>query len=347
MPVKRKDALFGLIALEMPNSRKALNQEDIERLISIANQSAIAIENNNYIKETANLIEQLTSVKIHKQYVEQLEKTNSELDQKNKELNRLFNELRDKEAQLIHSEKMASLGQLVAGISHELNNPISFIYSNMQVITDYIDDLSKQLESISNTQTKEKINFILSELKGTITDSANGSKAIKEIVKNLKNFSRLDQAEWKESKIREMINSCLKMIKPQLPKTINISVNLEADPVFLCNPGQLNQVFLNLLTNAYQALNEKGNIFVESHIIDNFIFVTFTDDGPGIPKNIIKKVFDPFFTTKPVNRGTGLGLSISYSIIEKHKGTLTVESNPGKTVFTVKLPLNLEKEKNA
>lgn len=346
IPVKRKDTVFGVIALHMLRSKRAINQEDIERLISVASQSAIAIENNNYIKETAGLIEQLTSAKIRKQYVVQLENTNKELDEKNKELNRLFVELRDKEAQLIQSEKMASLGQLVAGISHELNNPISFIYSNMQIITDYIAELSQHLSAIHDNALRNKINYVLKELKETINDSSNGSRAIKEIVQDLKNFSRLDQAEWKESRVSEMMSTCIKMLRPHLTSEIKVTVDLKDDPAFLCNPGQLNQVFLNLLTNACQAIKDKGKIDISAKSDTHFVFIEISDDGPGIPVEIVKKIFDPFFTTKPVNQGTGLGLSISYSIIKKHRGELTVKSKAGKTVFTVKLPLNLESQPN-
>ncbi|KAA3614736.1 MAG: hypothetical protein D8M58_09760 [Calditrichaeota bacterium] len=344
LPVKRKETLFGVIGLNMPNSSSAINQQDITQLSSIASQSAIAIENNNYIKETADLIEQLTSAKIKEQYVQQLEKSNSDLDEKNKELSRLFKELAEKESQLIHSEKMASLGQLVAGISHELNNPISFIYTNMKVISDYIEDLNSLLTPVSDTSTKQKIDSVLEELKSIIEDSSNGSKAIKEIVYNLKNFSRLDEAEWKESQISEIISSCLKILKPQIPDNINVNLNLEDDPRFFCNPGQLNQVFLNLLTNAIQAIKEEGSIGIKSKSVGKSIEVSVSDSGSGIPKEIIKKIFDPFFTTKPVNEGTGLGLSISYSIIKKHNGDLFVKSvdNSG-TVFTVKLPLKLER----
>lgn len=343
LPVKRKDTVFGLIGLNMPKSSSAINQEDVTQLISIANQSAIAIENNNYIKETADLIEQLTSAKIKEQYVKQLEKSNSDLDEKNKELSRLFKELREKESQLIHSEKMASLGQLVAGISHELNNPISFIYTNMKIISEYIDDLNELLEPVTDTETKTKIDAVLEELKSIIEDSSNGSKTIKEIVYNLKNFSRLDEAEWKESQISEIIASCLKILKSQIPSSIKVKLNFLDDPRFLCNPGQLNQVFLNLLTNAYQAIEENGVIEVHSKIAGNKIVVDVSDNGYGISNAIIKKIFDPFFTTKPVNKGTGLGLSISYSIIKKHNGELSAKSDPGSgTTFTVKLPLNLK-----
>jgi signal transduction histidine kinase len=344
LPAKRKGNIYGLITILMPKSNSAINQQDLEQLSSIAGQAAIAIENNNYIKETARLIEQLTSKKIREEYVERLEKTNHELDDKNKELERLFRELQNKEAQLIHSEKMASLGQLVAGISHELNNPISFIYSNMKVITDYINDLSDHLKNINNSSVKSEIDKVIHELREIIEDSSNGSRILKDIVQNLKNFSRLDQAEWKEARFSEIIDSCLKIVKPQIPDKIKINLNITDDPSFFCNPGQLNQVFVNLITNAIQALKNKGQINIRSRSEMETLFLEVNDNGPGIPAKIIKNIFDPFFTTKPVNEGTGLGLSISYSIIQKHKGELTVQSSENSgTTFTINLPLNLER----
>jgi signal transduction histidine kinase len=342
-PVKRKDNLYAFILLKMLDFESAINQEDIEQLTSIASQAAIAIENNKYIAETAALITQLTSTKIRAQYVKQLEQTNYKLDEKNKELKRLFVELQSKESQLIHSEKMASLGQLVAGISHELNNPISFIYTNMSILNDYVADLSKHLNEKTTLFIDDKIKNLLDELKAVITDSSNGSKSIKEIVQNLKNFSRLDEAEWKEARLSEILASCLKIVKPQLTNGIEIVTRLIDDPSFMCNPGQLNQVFLNLITNASQALKDKGEITVSSQIDDDFLVIKVHDNGPGIPQKIIKKIFDPFFTTKPVNQGTGLGLSITYGIIKKHKGNISVISDKKNgATFTIHLPMNRE-----
>lgn len=344
--VRKKDTLLGLIGLRINDPKNPINREDMEQFVSIANQMSISIQNNDYIKETASLIEQLTTAKIKKEYVDRLEKNNVELDEKNRELERLFYELQQKESQLIHSEKMASLGQLVAGISHELNNPISFIYSNLKILTEYIDDLKLLLNETPESDINQKMRATIQELSEIIGDSINGSKSIKEIVQNLKNFSRLDEAEWKEAKISDIVDSCLKIIKPQLKTDLVIKTNFGDDPVFLCNPGHLNQVFLNLLTNANQAVEKNGIIQIAAQQVETSLHIKVKDNGPGISKEHLAKIFDPFFTTKPVNEGTGLGLSISFSIIQKHKGTLTAQSTPEQgTTFTVTLPLNLERTK--
>jgi signal transduction histidine kinase len=349
LPVKRETALFGLIGINMQNIKSPLNREDIQIIQTIANQMAIALENNNYIKESAALVKQLTESKIRDEYLKQLEKSNKALDKKNAELTRLFKELQEKEAQLIHSEKMASLGQLVAGISHELNNPISFIYANSRTLMESIEEIEQlwsQLDPISTSKIGSEFSSILSELKSIVTDNIKGSQSVKDLVLNLKNFSRLDQAEWKDAKLVPGIESSLKLLKSQIPPDIKIETRFESDPVLYCNPGQLNQVFINLISNAAQAIHGKGKISIRTFIKKNNLYIEMEDNGEGIDKNILPKIFDPFFTTKEINKGTGLGLSISYSIIEKHGGHLKVKSTKGKgSIFTIVLPMESPKIK--
>ncbi len=346
IPIKRSDELFAVLALSMHHVQSAINREDIQMLQQLANQTAIAIENNNYIKESARLVQELTETRIRKQYVQMLEASNRQLDQKNKELSRLFKELQEKEGQLIHSGKMASLGQLVAGISHELNNPISFIYANTKALETYLAEIDELWHSFS-VERKEpfhsRFEEIISELKEIISDNLNGSKNVKELVLNLKNFSRLDQADWKEAKLSSGIENSLLILKPQLNDSIKIIKQFKDDPPVYCNPGQLNQVFLNILSNAIQALDGSGSITITLKQEANHLLLQIADTGSGIPKEILPRIFDPFFTTKEVNQGSGLGLSISYSIIQKHHGKLSVESQPGKgSVFTIELPLTKE-----
>jgi len=347
LPVKRESELYALIGLQMNNFNSAVNREDLQLLLPLMNQVAIAIENNNYIKESARLVQELTEARTKEKYVRVLEDTNSQLDQKNKELSRLFNELQQKEGQLIHSEKMASLGHLVAGISHELNNPISFIYANTRALEKYIAEITNLWNSLEIRETERvhhQFTELINELEEIIHDNINGSKSGKELVLNLKNFSRLDQADWKESHLIDGIESSLKILKPEIEEGIKILKNYEADPLVHCNPGQLNQVFLNLLSNAIQSLDGKGQISILTRTADQSFFLEITDTGTGIPQDIQKKIFDPFFTTKDVNKGSGLGLSISYTIIQSHGGKLSVQSEPdvGST-FTVCIPLKQKK----
>ncbi len=341
IPIHRKQTLMGLLALNMQHAERAVNREDFRQIQSIAAQMAVAIENNDYIEKTSRLVEQLTATRVREEYVEQLEKTNQQLDTKNRELQRLFRELQDKEAQLVHSEKMASLGQLVAGISHELNNPISFIYSNMRVLSDYVREIEELLQDEKHSKDAAALRELLEDIYSTIEDSVKGSKAVKEIVQNLKSFSRIDQAEWKESTLDEILDTCLKILKPHIPDRIKVSIKLKDNPVLFCNPGQLNQVFINLLINAVQAIEGEGQIGVSSEQQKNDLVINVKDSGGGISEENKSRIFDPFFTTKPVSKGTGLGLSISYSIIEKHNGSMEVDSSPGEgTTFTIRLPLN-------
>ncbi len=346
IPIKRSDELFAVLAISMQHVQRTINREDIQLLLQLAHQTAIAIENNNYIKKSARLVQELTESRVRKQYVQMLEESNRQLDQKNKELKRLFKELQQKEGQLIHSGKMASLGQLVAGISHELNNPISFIYANTKALETYLNELETLWSSLpiaDEDALQPRFRQIVSDLKEIITDNLNGSKSVKELVLNLKNFSRLDQADWKETRLSSGIESSLHILKPQRNDSIRIIKQYEDDPPIYCNPGQLNQVFLNILSNAIQALNGSGTITITLKRRAEYLLVQIADTGSGIPKEILPKIFDPFFTTKEVNEGSGLGLSISYSIIRNHHGKLSVTSNPGEgSVFTIELPLTKE-----
>jgi signal transduction histidine kinase len=346
LPIKRSDELFAVLALSMQHVQRTINREDIQTLLQLANQTAIAFENNNYIKESARLVQELTETRVRKQYVQMLEESNRQLDQKNKELNRLFKELQQKEGQLIHSGKMASLGQLVAGISHELNNPISFIYANTKALESYLSELETLWSSLP-IDKKDALHTrflqIVSDLKEIVSDNLNGSKSVKELVLNLKNFSRIDQADWKETRLRSGIESSLHILKPQLNDSIRVVKEYVDDLPVYCNPGQLNQVFLNILSNAIQALNGSGTITITLKTRGKYLTVAIADTGSGIPKEILPKIFDPFFTTKEVNQGSGLGLSISYSIIRNHRGNLSVTSRPGEgSVFTIELPLTKE-----
>jgi signal transduction histidine kinase len=336
--VNMKGAFLGI---SVKDDKRSIYKEDLHNIITIINQLLIAIDNNDFIKKEADLFKQLTESKVRKKYLQQLEKSNRELDLKNSELTRLFKELQQKESQLIHSEKMASLGQLVAGISHELNNPISFIYANMQILENYINEIEELLGN--GDKSSPEFNEILSDIKSLINDNKRGSLSVKEIVQNLKSFSRLDQAEWKSAYPVEGIENSLKILKTQIGEKITINKDLTFNPKINCNPGQLNQVFVNIIMNALQALEGQGTIEIKSEKRANRVVITFSDNGTGIEAKFMAKIFDPFFTTKDVNEGTGLGLSISYSIIQDHGGSLSVNSEMGiGTTFTIELPLNNE-----
>ena len=343
IPVRRNDAFYAMIGLAMENVRSPMNQEDLRLLPPLANQLSIAVENNEYIEKTARLVKQLTEAEVREEYLKQLEEKNRLLDKKNMELTRLFKELQEKEVQLVHSEKMASLGRLVAGISHELNNPVSFIYANSKALANDLKELrSLWRETVvpSDSILQQRFDRLIVDFENIIQDNLQGSKSVKELVLDLRNFSRLDQAEWKEASIVQGLEDSLKIMRAQIPATVKVVKDFRADPKINCNPGQLNQVFVNLISNALQAVGEKGRIDICTSKQKNAFVIEVKDNGVGIPENHLPKIFEPFFTTKEMNKGTGLGLSISYSIVQKHGGSLTVQSQEGRgSIFTIRLPL--------
>jgi signal transduction histidine kinase len=348
--VERDDRLFGLLSLGSGDTISPLTQEDIELFTSLGNQMAIAIENNDYIKRSTEMVKKLTEAEVREKYLKELEVTNKALDSKNRDLQKLYDELRSTQAQLIHSEKMASLGQLVAGISHELNNPISFIYANIRQLKTYTEKIETYTTNISKNKedqdekssgNKKALSDILPDIKNLIRDTINGSQMVKNLVDNLRRFSHLDQAQWKSVDIHEGLESSLMILNPEIKHRIVVEKKYAAKRPIACNPGQINQVFLNLLSNAVQAIEGEGFIKIETSEQIDHLIIRITDSGTGIPQAIINKIFDPFFTTKDVGKGTGLGLSISYSIIKNHGGAIEVSSTPGKgSTFSVILPFN-------
>jgi signal transduction histidine kinase len=346
--IGRNENLFGILSIGTDQDISPLTGDDIELFESLGNQMAIAIENNEYIRRSTEMIKKLTEAEVREKYLKELEATNAVLDSKNQDLQKLYDELKNTQAQLIHSEKMASLGQLVAGISHELNNPIGFIYANVKQLKSYTDKIEKFTNQIESKRPESgqpqtiKIESILPDLKNLIEDTIHGSQMVKNLVDNLRKFSHLDQAQWKEVDIHQGIESSLMILNPELKHRIKVNKEFKADRLIECNPGQINQVFLNLLSNAAQAIEGEGTIKVETSQDSENLFVIISDTGSGIPSDIVNKIFDPFFTTKDVGKGTGLGLSISYSIIKNHNGQINVESEVGKgTTFTLTLPFNV------
>ncbi len=345
--MERNDRVYGFLMMTATQPVTPLSKEDIDQYKFIGNQMAIAMENNEYLRKSTEMIKKLTAAEVREKYLAELENTNAELDRKNQDLQQLYDELKETQAQLIHSEKMASLGQLVAGISHELNNPIGFIYSNSKQLKSYIEKIEKFINDYDGKKETDKdskidIDNLMIDLHSLIHDTISGSQMIKEIVDNLRNFSHLDEAKWKKVDIHKGIESSIKIMMPQFKRQLEIHKNFQASGIISCNPGQLNQVFLNILSNAAQAIDNSGNIWINTHDENNFLVIDIKDDGKGMPPNIRDKIFDPFYTTKDVGEGTGLGLSISYSIIQNHNGTLSAESHINKgSTFTIKIPYDL------
>lgn len=268
------------------------------------------------------------------------------------------------EIQMVQTDKLATVGQLAAGVAHEINNPIGFIMSNLETLTGYIkvfkrlihalDSLVEAERSQSSTDEKRLITeevdeirqsedtaFILDDVDTLLRESIDGTVRVHEIVKNLKSFARIDEAEIKEADLNEELETTLKIVWNELKYKCKVVKNFGDIPLTYCNPGQLNQVFMNLLVNAAQAIEDKGEIRIETKTDGSRIHIEIADTGKGISQQHLQRIFDPFFTTKPVGKGTGLGLSISYGIIQKHNGTIDVTSEPGKgTTFSITLPID-------
>jgi len=283
-----------------------------------------------------------------RKYRADLERQNLELATQKVQLERL-------QAQIIHSEKMAGLGQLAAGVAHELNNPAGFIYGNMDLIRGYLGRLELVLsiyervslpaaEAAELALTKENIGYdgLLPDLRSMIADCVEGAERIRDVVQNLRLFSRLDEAEFKRIDLHESIDSTIRLLSRYYGGGRIHLVREYGDlPSVNCFAGQLNQLWTNLLVNAAQAINDRGEVRISSRVEDGLAVITISDTGCGIESDQLSKIFDPFVTTKPVGEGTGLGLSISYGIIQKHGGTIRAESAPGAgTRFIVSIPIN-------
>lgn len=273
----------------------------------------------------------------------QLEEYSHTLEQKVEERTR---EVKEKQTQLIQSSKMAALGSLVAGVAHEINTPVGAINSMHNTLMRAMEKVKRDIEDCIK-ETHRRHENIRSSL--VLIDDANkviqsGTERVIDIVKRLRSFARLDEAELKDADINEGIEDTLTMIHHQIKHEITVIRDYGEIPKIPCYPGRLNQVFLNLLINARQAIQGKGEITISTYAKNNKVYVEIKDTGKGIAREHLAKIFDPGFTTKGVGVGTGLGLSICYQIIEDHHGDILVESEVGKgTTFTVILPTDLEK----
>jgi two-component system NtrC family sensor kinase len=254
-------------------------------------------------------------------------------------------ELRDAQAQLVQSEKMASLGMLVAGIAHEINTPVGAISSMHDTLIRAVEKLRTALDRQhpGMVDASPEVQSALKLVQEANRVIENGAERVTTIVRRLRSFARLDEAELKKVDVHEGIEDTLTLIHHELKHSITVNREYGAIPPIACYPGRLNQVFLNLLNNARQAISGKGEITIRTYVQDDQVHIAFKDSGSGIPPQHLKKIFDPGFTTKGVGVGTGLGLSICYQIVRDHRGEIRVESEVGSgTTFTVILPMNLD-----
>ena len=347
-PVFVKGRLTSIIYLENNSEIASFTPEKLRILNLLSTQITISLENA--------LLYQSLEEKV-------VARTREVVSQK-ETIEYAYTELRAAQSQMVHSEKMASLGQLTAGIAHEINNPINFISvgiigleknfkSFMKVVEKYESitpaNAATTLAEIENLKKDIQYGEVKGFITGLMDDIKLGADRASEIIQGLRSFSRLNEAEFKSADIHEGLDATLVLLRTRTKNTINIVKDYDPNlPIINCNPGQLNQLFMNLLTNAIEAIEmksaqENNEIVIKTTNLADKIEIRIKDNGIGIPKEIQEKIFDPFFTTKEVGKGTGLGLSIVFGIIKKHNGQINVVSEPGAGAdFIIQIPKELQ-----
>lgn len=265
----------------------------------------------------------------------------------------LITRLKQAREQLIQSEKMASIGQLAAGVAHEINNPIGYVRSNLTTLGEYCRSLlavnqayeqalGEKLDTPALSQLIEEhdLPFLREDLPSLLEESHEGIERVSKIIRSLRDFSRTDSGKFEDVDVQKAITQALTVAHNEIKYRAEVVTEFAELPLIEAVESQLGQVFLNLLVNAAQAIAEHGKIRIATALVGEHVQVTVSDNGCGVPPENLKRLFDPFFTTKPVGKGTGLGLSLSYNIIRTHNGTMQVDSEPGQgTTFTLQLPL--------
>jgi light-regulated signal transduction histidine kinase (bacteriophytochrome) len=338
VPIKMGTQLWGLLIAHQCDSPRNWQDDEIDLLQQLADQAAIAIQQSQ-LYQASRLTEQ-------------------EAIAQSQQLAKTLQELKETQTQLIQTEKMSSLGQLVAGIAHEINNPVSFIYGNLSHLSEYTEDILKLLYlyqwhfpdsngEINSLAKDIDLEFVVEDLPSILNSMRIGAERISTIVSSLRNFSRLDEAEMKPVNLNEGIENTLLILQHRLFPSIQVVKDYSDLPLVECYAGQLNQVFMNVLTNAIDALNSstkenKPQIHIRTEMQKaDWVTIRIKDNGPGIKEDIKARIFEPFFTTKPVGKGIGLGLAISYRIlVDKHGGAIKCISEVGKgTEFYLEIPL--------
>lgn len=283
------------------------------------------------------------------------------VQERTQQLEEAYSELQNTQAMMVHSEKMKSLGELVAGIMHEINNPINFIYGNLSHLNNYSADLIKIIDTYSEfaadlkpehkkaiEDLKEEIDydFLKSDLPDLIRSCREGTERTKNIILDLKDFSRLEEVALTNVDLKKEIDTTLNILNNKFKNRITVHQEYQEDlPKIEAYGGQLNQVFMNILDNSAYAIAETGDVWIRIKIVDTNVIIEFEDNGKGMDETTLQKIFNPFFTTKPVGQGTGLGMAISYKVIKNHQGDIHVDTEVGKgTKFTITLPVNRVKE---
>lgn len=342
-PLMIDNRVIGALSINRLDEGESYTDEDLANGAVVVNLITVVIENARLHRD-------------QEQRIAMLSKMNDEVRTANIRLE-------DAQNQLLQSEKMASIGQLAAGVAHEINNPVGYINSNLSALQRYLDSvfevldayerneplLADHLEALQQIQALKKKNdlaFLREDVSDLMRETQEGVTRVKKIVQDLKDFSHVDEAEWQWTDIHKGIDSTLNIVWNEIKYKAEVVKEYGSLPEVECLPSQLNQVFMNILVNAAHAFEERGTITLSSGVEGDEVWVAFADTGKGIPPENLKRIFDPFFTTKPVGKGTGLGLSLAYSIVQKHHGRIEVSSEVGVgTVFRVYLPVKQPEQK--
>ncbi len=334
---------------EMSSHPQYLDEQIIGRVFSVQDITQRTLDAQALL-ESRNRLEERVLAR-----TADLHRLNATLQQEKEHLAVLVKELESAQNQLLQSERMASIGQLAAGVAHEINNPVGFVNSNLGSLEHYVTNLLRLLSAYEQTesalpesaaqhihQVKQDIDFefMCDDIKALLTESLDGLKRVTSIVQDLKNFSHVDESERQLADIEAGLESTLRVVWNELKYKAEVVREFAGVPKIMCYPFQLNQVFMNLFVNASHAIETKGKITVRTGCDDRQIWIEVQDTGKGIQPEHLPRIFDPFFTTKPIGKGTGLGLSLSYGIVKKHDGRIEVKSEPGHgAIFTVFLPM--------
>ncbi len=318
-PMTIKSRRIGALAINRPALSRPFTQDDVDRGETFVTVLALLVDNAGMRKEQQRRIDRLSRL--------------------NEEMLAVNGELKTTQAQLLQSEKMASIGQLAAGVAHEINNPIGYVYANFNTLSGYVKDLLAAARATPGAKPLD-LDFLAEDLPDLLSETREGLDRVTKIVRDLKDFSRVDTSDdWEWADLIAGLESTLNIAHNEVKYKATVERQLVALPDVLCRPSEINQVFMNLLVNAAQAIAERGVISLRSGHDAEQVWIEIADTGKGMTAEVRNRIFEPFYTTKPVGQGTGLGLSLSYSIVQKHQGRIDVSSEPGRgTTFRVTLP---------
>ncbi len=323
-PLAVKNRRIGALSMNRLGENTPFVEDDVVRGRALVTLVALVVDNANLHGEQMDRIDRLSQL--------------------NEEMRAMNERLQATQQQLLQSEKMASIGQLAAGVAHEINNPVGYVYSNVGTLKGYVEELLRVVRHLGGQgegpAPQCDIDFLEEDIPQLIAETREGLDRVKKIVQDLKDFSRVDKSEsWEEANLVKGLESTLNIVQNEVKYKATVVKELVPLPDVPCLPTQLNQVFMNLLVNAAQAIPSKGTITLRSGFDDACVWIEVADDGCGMPPDVQARIFEPFFTTKPVGKGTGLGLSVSYSIVQKHNGRIELRSAAGQgTSFRVVLP---------